>query len=174
MSDCIEDRLENLKALPEIEPRAELEPTVLAAMANAAAEPGRKPALRNLAIAASCVVALGMGALLAFRAPDYEEPIDTSVASSPTDEVFVELVEQSIRLEELYALLPPPRRVMRADTASTIVGLENRIVWIDEALYRVESQATAPQYREALMRDRVDVMNALVNVRYSQSRAFIF
>ena len=98
------------------------------------------------------------------------EPAELPVA----DAVYLDLAEQSMRLEAVLAVLPPPRRVMRAGTASTIVGLEDRIALIDAQLIRTRNESLPREYREALMRDRVEVMNALVNVRYAQSRAFIF
>ena len=63
---------------------------------------------------------------------------------------------------------------MRVSTAGTIAGLEQQIAQIDEALWVANDQASSPEYRVTLMRDRVDTMNALLNVRYSQSRAFSY
>lgn len=172
MSGRFEDRLKELKFLPELEPRAELEPAVLAAMQGATRSVERPP--RYLAKAAMLAAATGIAALLALWAVSYEVPNGLQQAAAFEDEAYFELVETSAQLDALLAVLPPPRRVMRADTASTIVGLEDRIALIDAELYRSQDESAPPEYRVALMRDRVEVMNALVNVRYAQSRAFVF
>jgi hypothetical protein len=174
MSGHFENCLKDLKALPELEPPEQLEKATLAAMAEAAAQKAGGGSGRWLAQAAAWLVAIGIGALVVTRFIDVEQPVSPDTEAGVADAAYLELVEESMRLEEVLALLPPPRRVMRADTASTIVGLEDRIALIDAALYQPEIRAAAPQYREALMRDRVEVMNALVNVRYAQSQAFIY
>jgi hypothetical protein len=180
MSGRIEDRLKALKALPAIEPPAELESRTLSAMGRAAAAPEAVDLPRALARAAGWVIAIGAGVLLTAwilngNAPDVPaELADAGASPAPIDEFYSLLVEESMRLEELLALMPAPRRVMRADTASTIVGLEDRVALIDAALRRSGAEANVPEYRTVLMLDRVEVMNALVNVRYAQSRAFVF
>jgi hypothetical protein len=180
MSGRTEDRLKALKALPEFEPPTELESRTLSAMARAAEAPDAVYSPRALARAAGWVVAIGAGVLLSAwllneNAPDVAgELADAGAPPQAIDEFYSQLVEESMRLEELLALMPAPRRVMRADTASTIVGLEDRVALIDAALSRTGAEANVPEYRTALMLDRVEVMNALVNVRYAQSRAFVF
>ncbi|HUF71934.1 MAG TPA: hypothetical protein VMR74_03430 [Gammaproteobacteria bacterium] len=164
--------MSELKALPELEPRAELEPVVLAAMSRAAATGQSRSYWRYLARVAALGVAIGAGALLAMWAADFEEPSERTPVAEETDAAYFDLVEQTAQLEQLLALMPAPRRAMRAGTASTIVGLEDRIALIDAVLESPD--AAEPEYREALMRDRVEIMNALVNVRYAQSRAFVF
>lgn len=172
MSGRFEDRLTELRALPALEPRKELEPVVLAAMSRAAIANTSRPYGRYLARAAAVVAAVGAGALLAMWAADYEDPVEPAEVAEESDATYFELVEQTVQLEEMLALMPAPRRAMRAGTASTIVGLEDRIALIDAVLESPD--ASEPEYRDALMRDRVEIMNALVNVRYAQSRAFIF
>jgi len=172
MSGRFEDRLSELKALPVLEPRQELEPAVLAAMSRAAATRQSRSYGRYLARVAALVMAIGAGALLALWTTDYQEPAPSAPVAEEAEPTYFELVQQTAQLEELLALMPAPRRAMRAGTASTIVGLEDRIALIDVVLE--SSDAAEPEYREALMRDRVEIMNALVNVRYAQSRAFVF
>jgi len=175
MSGSIEISLQDLNALPELDPPADLERETLSAMADAAAAAERTPwfALRDFAQVAAWLAALGIGSWLVVEAVSFEEPVEIP-ATAVTDQIYIQLAQQSMQLEEMLALMPPPRRVMRADTASTIVGLEDRIAVIDAALFRTDSRSAPRQYREALMRDRVEVMNALVNVRYAQSQAFVF
>jgi hypothetical protein len=70
--------------------------------------------------------------------------------------------------------LPAQRNVMRAGTAGTIATLEDRIARIDAELTLAAAAGAKNEYRTALWRDRVDVMNALVQVRYVNSQAFVF
>jgi hypothetical protein len=174
MSGSFEARLNELKSLPELEPAAELEPAVLAAMARAAAARKSARPAHTFARAAAWIVAIGVGTGLALWAMRFESEPQPAQAQAAADDAYYDLAEQSAQLEEVLALLPPPRRVMRVGTASTIVGLEDRIALIDAELHRSDTASAPPEYRAALMRDRVEVMNALVNVRYAQSQAFIY
>jgi hypothetical protein len=60
---------------------------------------------------------------------------------------------------------------MTGATASTIAGLEDRIAFVDEQLaYSAAGRVPVPQ-RAALWSDRVELMNALVSVRYAEAQA---
>lgn len=174
MSGHFENRLKDLRELPELTPSADVEARTLAAMAAEAqpARPARNPL--RLATAAALVAAAAAASLWAVRGSDQAMPPPDTRNVALFDEAYFELVEESARLDELLAVLPEPRRLMRADTASTIVGLEDQVALIDAALGWDDPAVQTADYREALLRDRVEVMNALVNVRYSQSRAFTF
>jgi len=189
MSGRFEDRLKVLGALPALDPPPHLESATLAAMADAASASHRGP--RQLARAAVWIAAFGVGALLAVFALDFErgatgpaaDPAAAGTASpeatadqayASADEIYWLLAAQSEWLEQVLAAIPEQRRVIRVGTAATAVGLENGLARIDAELARAASEAVPPEYRTLLMRDRVEVMNALVNVRYAQSRAFSF
>lgn len=187
MSQSVEARLRGLKDLPALEPPAELEAKTLAAMA-AAGEERREI---HLGLAAAWVGLVVTGLLVAAIALDSGDSGDQRSASvvedggstgladaDPTPNTvdesdFLALIEQSNYQEQVLAALPQ-RQVMRVSTAGTIAGLEHQIAQIDEALWITNGQATSPEYRVTLMRDRVETMNALLNVRYSQSRAFSY
>jgi hypothetical protein len=83
---------------------------------------------------------------------------------------YVALVEESERLERMLARIPYQRPVMSAGTASTIVGLEDRIAYIDAQLTLGSAFDMEMPEREALWGERVDLMNALVHVRYAQAQ----
>ncbi len=92
-----------------------------------------------------------------------------SVATSPAS--YVSLTEESARLEQILAALPARRPVVMGSTASTIAGLEDRIALVDEQLsYGAADKVPAPQ-QVALWSDRVELMNALVNVRLAQAQS---
>jgi len=187
MSQSVEARLSGLKGLPGIEPPAALEARTLAAMAAAGEERhgvhlGWAAAWAGLAVTALLVGALALDGGVAedkrsasvIDAGASTEPAKQDAPPKVLDEsAYLALIEESNYLEQLLAALPQ-REVMRVSTAGTIAGLEQQIAQIDEALLTASDETISPEYRFTLMRDRVDTMNALVNVRYSQSRAFSY
>lgn len=175
MSGNTENGLNAIKALPVLEPPPAAEAATLAAMAAAAARAARstRPAPATWAIAASLIVALGIAALIAAVVLDGARPGPATPTAAVEDAELDRLLESSAYLEQLLVALPQ-RQLMRVSTAGTIVGLEERLALIDGALVRAEAEDVPPGYRAALLRDRIDVMNALVTVRYAQSSAFYF
>jgi hypothetical protein len=91
-------------------------------------------------------------------------------AVPPTPASYVALVQQSERLERLLAEMPDQRPIMTARTAGTIAGLEDRIAFIDEQLSYGAARGLDPPQQQALWGTRVDLMNALVHVRYAQAQ----
>ena len=61
-------------------------------------------------------------------------------------------------------------RSWSASTAGTVVGLEDRIALVDAQLSYAAARDLAPPYREALWGERVELMNALVYVRFAQTQ----
>lgn len=187
MSQSVETRLSGLRHLPELVPAAELEAKTLAAMAAAGEERhgihlGRAAAwaavtVTGLLLAALALDSGGSGDRRSAGAVDASGSVAPAAAdASPItieESDLLALLEQSNYLERVLAALPQ-RQVMRVGTAGTIAGLEQQIAQIDQALWTTDGPAVSPEYRYTLLRDRVDTMNALVNVRYSQSRAFSY
>lgn len=85
---------------------------------------------------------------------------------------YAPLVAESARLERLLAELPAPRPLVAGAMAGTVVGLEDRIAVIDAQLSYAAARDLAPPYREALWGERVELMNALVYVRFAQAQDF--
>jgi hypothetical protein len=75
---------------------------------------------------------------------------------------------ENARLEQLLATLPE-RRVMRGSTAFTVAELEDRLALLDDRLSRVTLEPNAPERSERLWRQRAEVMNSLVQVRYADA-----
>ncbi len=134
----------------------------------------------GLAVAAS-VAAIAM--LLVTRAPDPVQiqeiaPLTAATANSvnirPAEPItaasYVELRKESARLERVLTRMPAQRHLMRVGTASTITGLEDHIALIDAQLTIGAATGFEPEYRDTLWRNRVDVMTALIHVRYAQSQ----
>ncbi len=80
------------------------------------------------------------------------------------------LVQESARLDRALRRLPRQRPMMSADTATTIAGLEDRIALVDEQITYSNAGGVPQPQRVALWGERVDLMNALVHVRYAQAQ----
>jgi hypothetical protein len=167
-----------LAALPELAPPPAAKTRVLAAMRRAAVEPPRRGhwhiAFPAMAIAAAAAVA----AVLLFWQPrggPGEGALATDDGAVPISfEEYAALVAQSAELERVLGTLPAPRAVMRAGTAGTIASLEDRIAQIDQELMFATAAGVDSGQQATLWQDRVEVMNALLQVRYANSQAFIY
>ena len=80
------------------------------------------------------------------------------------------LVQESARLDRALRRLPRQRPMMSAETATTIAGLEDRIALIDEQITYSNASGVPQPQRVALWGERVELMNALVHVRYAQAQ----
>jgi hypothetical protein len=183
-------RREALRALPELAPPQGAWDTIRAAaeaarLASAARSARRRRVL--ILAAASLVAALALNwhrfvprapvagsdpglaqtASAEFSTP--QAPAAAPVSAAATD--YIALLAESARLERLLLELPRGGQVMNASTAGTIVGLEDQVAYIDERLTMAAASRSRNEYRQALWRERVDVMNALVQVRYAQAQS---
>jgi len=132
--------------------------------------------LLRRALAAAAVVAAA-GPLAYVATLDAPAPPTLSVAPQPArvpgeGTSYAPLVAESARLERLLAELPAPRPLMVGTAAGTVVGLEDRIALVDVQLSYAAARDLAPPYREALWSERVELMNALVYVRFAQTQGF--
>ena len=81
------------------------------------------------------------------------------------------LMRESAQLDRtLRRLSYQQRPIMSGETATTIAGLEARIAVIDEQLTYGNARGVPQPERTALWGERVDLMNALVHVRYAQAQ----
>ncbi|HEU5468113.1 MAG TPA: hypothetical protein VFU77_02325 [Steroidobacteraceae bacterium] len=94
-------------------------------------------------------------------------PDASDVAAAPAA-LAAEMRAENERLELLLARLPE-RRAMRGSTAFTVAELEDRLALVDDRLSRVVLEPNAPERAESLWRERVRVMNSLVQVRYADA-----
>ena len=83
------------------------------------------------------------------------------------------LMVESRQLESDLRALPEEPRVMRASTVATIADIENAIAAIDFQLSDTGMQMT-PEERELFWRERVRLMNSLVQLRYAQAQRTAF
>jgi hypothetical protein len=162
-----------LRELPELAPPPGVWERVLeGARARTA---GRRS--RRRAMAAAAAIVLAAIPLVYFATLDRPAPPTLSVAAQPSrvpaeGTSYAPLVAESARLERLLAGLPAPRPLMAGSAAGTVVGLEDRIALIDAQLSYAAARDLAPPYREALWGERVELMNALVYVRFAQTQGF--
>jgi hypothetical protein len=83
---------------------------------------------------------------------------------------YSELLQESARLDRALRRVPYQRPMMSGETATTIAGLEDRIALIDEQITYSNVRGVPQPQRVALWGERVDLMNALVHVRYAQAQ----
>lgn len=95
-----------------------------------------------------------------------------ALASIPADRGVVPANDgiraENARLEWLLATLPE-RHAMRGSTAFTVAEIEDRLALLDDRLSHVALEPNAPERAERLWRERVDLMNSLVQVRYADA-----
>jgi hypothetical protein len=169
---------QSLAAMPTFAPPPDGWQRVLVASAQPEAAAGRRRRATGAAIAVT--VAVAAITYFAWRtpgSPSQKDAPSTTVAADAHHEPvaapasYVALAEESARLERLLAQMPEQRPVMTGRTAGTIAGLEDRIAFIDEQLsFGAARGGLAPPQRQTLWGERVDLMNALVHVRYAQAQ----
>jgi len=132
--------------------------------ARLAAPPTAHAWLPTVAVAAC---ALLVAVALVLRAPtDVAPPV---VAGPPDSAGAVEHADwqrRSTELERLLAALPEAQ-LTRGSTGLTAALLEDRIALVDERLNAQRVAAGAAEQRDALLRERVLLLDSLVRVRYA-------
>lgn len=165
-------RLQSLPALDAPPSFAEIQRT----MARPAAPPRR-------AVTARLVAALAFVTLTSIFFVALRDETGSNVANeqparqqeSPTDVVdrarVPELVAQSQRLEGLLQQLPERPRIERVSTAAMIDTIEDRIQWLDFQLSDAPDSGLNEEQTRRLWRERVELMDSLVKVRYAEGGA---
>lgn len=151
-----------LAALPEFAPPADAWESILAARRQREAGESRR---WPVAIAATVLAAV---AGLAWQLQSAQRELTgTDLAAFDPAVVASDAVRaENARLEVLLASLPE-MRVMRGSTAFTVSQLEDRLAFVDDRLSRITLEPNAPEHSERLWRERVELMNSLVQVRYA-------
>lgn len=85
-----------------------------------------------------------------------------------------ELVAQSQQLEQLLQKLPERPRIERVSTAATIETIEQRIQWLDFQMSNAPEADLSEAQSRQLWRERVELMDSLVKVRYAEAGALWF
>ncbi len=126
-----------------------------------------------VAIAASCAM-LGVLAGMLLReggrgAQELAAQPAAGVLPQTLDSIE-ELRDRSRVLEEVLAALPARPAVERAGTAVPIDTLQAQVQWVDHQLSVSGAAHAAPDLRERLWRERVEIMNTLVQLRYVEAQ----
>ena len=79
-----------------------------------------------------------------------------------------ELVARSQQLEDLLQKLPDRPRIERVSTAAMIDTIEDRIQWLDFQLSDATDSGLNEEQTRRLWRERVELMDSLVKVRYAE------
>ena len=116
----------------------------------------------KLAMAASLLLMLGAAMLFAALPDGARVPERPALVPPPLDG----LVRENARLEAMLAGLPRTSTT-RVGTAYTVAALEDRLALLDDRITTVALQPHAPETAEQLWRERVTLMNSLVQVQYA-------
>jgi anti-sigma factor RsiW len=95
--------------------------------------------------------------------------VATPQTPDPETEPVMELVAQSQELEHLLQALPERPHIERVSTAATIDAIEQRIQWLDWQLSYAPDAGLSEEQARQLWRERVELMDSLVKVRYAQA-----
>ena len=135
------------------------------------------------AIAAAVAVVAVLGARLLYE-PGEPAPgaivAGNSVSTSDSfalggaTAAYTSLASESARLERMLNEIPYRPRLVNAGTATMISGLQDRIGQVDQVLMYSSVNGLQPEQTVALWQERVDLMNALLQVRYADSQRFGF
>lgn len=98
---------------------------------------------------------------------------DNRVVSNQPINTLQSLMVESQQLEDDLRALPDEPRVLRAGTQATILELEDRIAAIDYQLSDPQAQLSDAD-REVFWRERVRLMQSLVQLRYAQTQRAAF
>ena len=128
----------------------------------------------GLRAAAASLASLAVLAGLRLQDGARPEPVPftdlgAEVASDPQLSI-TELQRQSLQLETILAALPERPAVERAATALPIETLEAQVQWVDHRLSEFEAARDVDAEAEQLWRDRIEIMNSLVQLRYVEAQ----
>lgn len=108
----------------------------------------------SLALAASLALVIGARGLFVGE-PPVERDYGPEVAA---------LVEYSRQLEDALQAMEPESRVLNGRAAMAVADIQDRIAWVDAQLAQPAAMRNASPEVAALWRERVQLMDALVNV----------
>ena len=160
-----------LRTLPELEPPPGSWQRVLSRHKAGQGRDAMASALPLLALAAAVAIAAvllidnrnGQDVVI-----DKPEPVAATVPPLPDARQLDRLRRQSQQMEQMLRGLPQRPAVVRADTASLITALEDRIATLD---YRLNDAHGREQQAPGLWQERVQVMDQLVRARYVEAGA---
>jgi hypothetical protein len=171
-AECARDlqQLSFTRAALERLPQIDAPPEAWRAIQERIAVPARRGSSRRRWFAAAAVGALAV--LVGALVQEAERPSVVDATRTPaatTAEPVTELVERSQELERLLRSLPERPRIERVSTVATIDALEQRIQWLDFQLSYAPEESLDDAQASRLWRERVELMDSLVKVRYAEA-----
>jgi len=163
---------ERLRALRQLESNSDGWQAVQQKIARQGRRARRRARLAQFAAAAS-IAALGLFATLKVLETRHGHQLTTPVAGVPASDTVAALRARSQALEKLLATMPSRPAVERADTSLPIETLEAQVQWLDHQLSVADATGNATPDAEQLWRDRVEVMNSLVQLRYVEAQRVV-
>jgi hypothetical protein len=95
-------------------------------------------------------------------------------AAAPAEPPVATLIAQSQELEQLLQALPQRPLIERVSTAATLDAIEQRIQWLDFQLSYAPEGSFDDAQAQRLWRERVELMDSLVKVRYAEAKRMSF
>ncbi|MGH8175327.1 MAG: hypothetical protein ACREV5_03580 [Steroidobacter sp.] len=143
----------------------------------ASASPSRTASWRwtGAAVAAVAMLTVIVGVVL--REDESQiaaAPESVRTVPAEDDRRVADLVAQSQELEHLLQALPERPLIERVSTAATIDTIQQRIQWLDFQLSYAPEDGLDDVQSQRLWRERVDLMDSLVKVRYAEARRLSF
>ncbi|HWP94521.1 MAG TPA: hypothetical protein VNL72_02125 [Gammaproteobacteria bacterium] len=126
---------------------------------------------RSLWRLAATGVAAALVVVIALRTVSWPESMPATIVAADTTDTepsLDSLKRESTRLETWLAALGEGPRVVRADTAGAIAQLQDSIAFIDYRLADAERAGLSEAEIRQLWQRRVELMQSLLTVRYSQ------
>jgi hypothetical protein len=162
-----------LQSLPQLEAPSSFA-EIQRAMARPAAAPRRLVSPRLVAaLAFVTLTAIFFVALRDETAPTLARGAQPATPQEqPTDVIeharVPELMAQSQHLEDLLQRLPGRPQIERVSTAAMIDTIQDRIQWLDFQLSDARDSGLNEEQTRRLWRERVELMDSLVKVRYAE------
>lgn len=169
---------EEMRGLPQFEPPELSWDRIQASVT--VPEPDRRIRMSKVGIAAAAAAAVTLTVITLVagyfdrRSGATTELVKTEASRPQRVPHVAELVAQSQQLEELLQKLPDRPRIERVSTAATIDTIEHRIQWLDFQLSNVPEADLSEEQSRQLWRERVELMDSLVKVRYAEAGALWF
>ena len=177
------ERQRSLQELPQFE-APDIEYSRILARAQEVRSPASNAGNRLRAVAAAAIVAAVVAQFVVIDRRQNHGPQQVQVDSNAAEAVPIRheqgdpavarLVEQSRELDELLQKMPRRPEVQRVSMAGTVDRIEQRVQWLDVQLSAVPAGAADDSVSRRLWRERVDLMDSLVAMRYAESMPQLF
>lgn len=174
--DDLESMQARLRSLPVLDAKAGGWAGVQARLAQRGAAARQRTSVARLAVAASIAV---IAVTVAWRAVDERSARDVASISRATPvaaeealalDRVAQLQSQSQALDHMLAAIGERPAIERGGTAVPIESLEAQVQWVDHKLSD-GGDTLAATSAEQLWRERVDLMNSLVRLRYVEAQS---